>query len=165
MAKKDSSVRPDDRPEYREALQRAAAFCSRQETYTRHIREKLSEWGVSENDAEKVLSKLKEEKFLDDRRYALAFAREKFRLNRWGRMKISYMLRMKGIQDEVIGEAVFQFDEDQYAAACRELIRAKSSGMKEKNPWTRKAKLQRFATSRGFESDLVFRLLDSLDDE
>ena len=154
-----------DSPGYREALKRAADLCSRQEQYTRHVREKLAEWGVSESDAERIIGRLQEEKFLDDRRYAAAFAGDKFRFNRWGRVKISYMLRMKGIPDDAIGEAVSQIDEEQYAAACRELIQAKSAGMKEKNRWTRKAKLHRFATGRGFESDLVYRLLDNLLDE
>jgi len=165
MAKKDASVQPDKRSDYQEALKRAAALCSRQEQYSRHIREKLSEWGIPENDAERIIRKLKDERFLDDRRYAVAFVRDKFRFNRWGRVKISHMLRLKGIMDEVIDEALSMIDEDQYNTTCRELIRNKSAGLKEKDRWTRKSKLHRFATGRGFESDLVFRLLDSLDDE
>lgn len=160
MAKKDSSVQPGDTLDFHEALKRAAELCSRQEQNTGHIREKLTEWKVSESDAGRIIEKLSAEKFLDDRRYATAFVRDKFRFNRWGRVKITHMLRAKGIADETIEEALSVIDEEQYTEACREVLRGKSATLKEKNRWTRKAKLHRFATGRGFESDLVYRLLD-----
>lgn len=146
--------------EYKEALQRAAALCSRQEQCSGHIREKLEEWHVSEHNAERIVKKLQEEKFLDDRRYAKLFVRDKFRLNGWGKIKISYMLRRKGIGSESIQEALDQIDDKSYYQICADLIKEKSATLKEKNMYSRKAKLFRFASGRGFESDLIHRILN-----
>ncbi|MFO7935774.1 MAG: regulatory protein RecX [Bacteroidales bacterium] len=147
--------------EFKEALQRTAALCSNQERNTQYIARKLSEWEISSVDAEKIIRKLKEDKFLDDRRYASSFVKDKFRFNRWGRIKIGYALRQKGIPEEAIGEALAQIDEEDYFQTCRELIRQKSASLKETNPYTRKAKLVRFASQRGFESELVYRILQT----
>ena len=144
---------------YKEALERAAALCSSQERNTRYILQKLSDWEVNQQDADRIIRKLSEEKFLDDRRYASFFVKDKFRINRWGRIKIRYTLRQKGIPGEVIEDALARIDEQDYVETCRELIGQKSSSLKETNPFARKAKLFRFASQRGFESELIYRIL------
>ena len=102
MKRKDSSEPKDKGLDYKEALLRAAALCSRQEQCTGHIRDKLREWNVDDDDAERIIKKLQEENFLDDHRYATFFVKDKFRFNRWGKIKISHMLRQKGISGETI---------------------------------------------------------------
>ena len=146
-------------PDFKDALRRAAAICSRQEQSTGQIREKLRSWDVDPELAAKVISRLQEEKFLDDRRYARFYVRDKFRLNRWGKLKITAMLRQKGIRDTVIQEALGQINDEDYYRTCAELIQIKSDTLQEQNPFNRKGKLFRFAASRGFESDLIHRIL------
>jgi len=141
------------------ALKRAAALCSSQEQSAGHIRVKLKEWGVSDGDAEKILQKLKEEKFLDDERFATFYVKDKFRLNQWGKIKIAYMLRQKGVEENIILAALDQIDDKAYLETCVNLIRAKSSSLKEKNHFTKKGKLFRFASGRGFESEMINRAL------
>jgi regulatory protein len=145
--------------DYKAALQRAAALCSRQEQCTSHIRHKLREWNVNDRDAENILKKLHQEKFLDDKRYATYFVRDKFRLNHWGKVKISHILRQKGIDENTLFTALDQIDEDSYLETCVELIRNKSASLKEKNHYTKRGKLFRFASGRGFESDMIHRAL------
>lgn len=159
MKKRDSSKRYGVEPGYMSALKRAAALCSRQEQSVGHIRAKLEEWGVSDGDAEKILQKLKEDKFLDDERFATYYVKDKFRLNQWGKVKIAYMLRQKGIKENIILSALDQIDDKAYLETCVNLIRIKSSSLNEKNHFTRKGKLFRFATGRGFESDTINRAL------
>ncbi|MCK5137201.1 MAG: RecX family transcriptional regulator [Bacteroidales bacterium] len=160
MKRKDSSKQTDKDLSYKEALQRAAALCSRQEQCTRHIREKLVQWNVEERDAERIIQHLTEEKFLDDHRYAEFFVKDKFRFNQWGKIKIAHMLRHKGIGEDAIQDALNQIDKEVYCQTCVELIRNKSATLKEKNQFTRKGKLYRFAAGRGFESDLIHRILN-----
>ena len=160
MKRKDSSGQPGNDVQYNEALKRAAALCSRQEQCARHIREKLVQWNVEEHNAEKIIQRLTEEKFLDDHRYAEYFVKDKFRLNRWGKVKITHMLRHKGIGEDSIQDALHQIDKDEYYRICADLIRNKSASLKEKNLFTRKGKLYRFASGRGFESDLIHRILN-----
>jgi regulatory protein len=145
--------------EYKEALRRAAALCSRQEQCSSHIMEKLNHWNISEEDSRRILDLLQEEKYLDDRRYATYYTRDKFRLNGWGKVKISVMLRRKGIPEALIIEALSEIDDESYFSACAKLISEKSATLNEKNHFVRKGKLFRHAAQRGFESELIHRIL------
>jgi len=145
--------------EYKDALRRAAAMCSRQEQCSTHIREKLLEWNTDPSDVDKIIVKLQEEKFLDDQRYANFYVRDKFRFNKWGKIKITAMLRQKGIYATAIEEALKRIDDKAYYDTCAELIQKKSESLDEENHFTRKGKLFRFAAGRGFESELIHRIL------
>lgn len=153
----------DEQMEYNAALKRAAALCSKQEQCSSHIREKLKTWNVSDDDAEKIIELLKKEKFLDDQRYATFYVRDKFRFNGWGKIKMAVMLRQKGIPDVIVDEALNQIDQERYFQLCRKLISDKSATLKETNLFKRKGKLFRFAAQRGFESDLIHRILNMED--
>jgi len=149
--------------EYNAALKRAAALCSKQEQCSSHIREKLKTWNVTDNDADKIIELLKKEKFLDDRRYASFYVRDKFRFNGWGKIKLAVMLRQKGIPQVTIDEALDQIDQERYFQLCHKLISEKSAVLKETNFFKRKGKLFRFAAQRGFETDLIHRILNMED--
>ena len=151
--------------EYKVALQRAAALCSRQEQCSSHIREKLKSWKVSEADAEQIITLLQKEKFLDDSRYATFFVRDKFRFNSWGKIKLTVMLRQKKIPKAIIEKALSQIEPESYYQTCKRLISVKSSTLKESNQFKRKGKLFRFAAQRGFESDLIHRILNMKEDD
>ncbi len=144
---------------YKDALRRAAALCSNQEQCTGTILEKLRTWGVDKDEAHRVIQKLQEEKFLDDRRYAKFFVRDKYKLNRWGKVKITAMLRQKKIENSVIEEALTEINMKEYEEICENLIKTKSATLNESNHYIRKGKLFRFAAGRGFESDLIHRIL------
>ena len=144
---------------YKEALRRAAALCSNQEQCTGTVQEKLRSWGVDGEEALLVIKKLQDEKFLDDRRYASSYVRDKFKLNRWGKIKIKAMLRQKKIDDSVIEEALTEIDPREYEETCENLIKIKAAFLHESNSYVRKGKLFRFASGRGFESDLIHRIL------
>lgn len=163
MKKSGSSKQKSDQTDYQSALQRAAELCSRQEQCSSHILSKLREWNVNEQDAEKIILVLYDEKFLDDARYAGFFAKDKFRFNKWGRIKIAHMLRQKKIGETDIDQALAQIDDADYFTACLELVRNKSAALKEKNQFIRKGKIFRFAAGRGFEPDLIHRALNLAD--
>lgn len=153
----------DKKIDYKNALNRAAALCSRNEQCSSQIREKLERWEVAEKDRESIIMELSKEKFLDDRRYAHFYVKDKFRLNGWGRVKIRTMLRQKQIDSELIEEALLLIDRDEYMERCTDLLRRKAAGLKEEDPYKRKAKLIRFAAGRGFESGMIFDILGDLE--
>jgi regulatory protein len=159
MEKSDLSMAENNSPDFKDALRRAAALCSRQEQCTGQIRDKLRSWKLDPDLAEGVIEKLVEEKFLDDSRYARFYVKDKFKLNRWGKIKITAMLRQKGISEELIREELDQINEEEYYQTCSDLIQSKAATLHETNQYTRKGKLFRFAASRGFESDLIHRIL------
>ncbi|MFO7669056.1 MAG: regulatory protein RecX [Bacteroidales bacterium] len=165
MKKSGSSKPESDGEPFDRALQKAAGLCSRQEQCTSHIREKLRNWNVSGEDEDKIIHRLTEEKFLDDGRYAGFYARDKFRFNNWGRIRITYMLRQKRVGEELIENALSQIDEKQWFLACLDLIRGKAASLKDENPFNRRGKLFRYAAGYGFEPDLIYRALDMVEKE
>lgn len=160
MKKNGSSAPSDHTSEFNMALQRAASYCSRREVASSQVLEKLKSWEIPESWREEILEWLIRENYVDDRRHAALFVREKFNLNRWGRVKIAYMLRKQGVGEDLIQEALGLIDPEEYERVCRDLIGSKSATLKEKNQFTRKHKLLRFAAGKGYETDLIYRILN-----
>lgn len=165
MKKSDSSRPGSKELSYDRALQRAAGLCSRQEQCTSNIRDKLKNWNVQEADAEKIIQKLRDEQFLDNGRYAGFYAKDKFRFNSWGKIKITHALRQKRVGEEEIENAISQIDEEDWFLTCLKITRQKAASLKEENTFTRRGKLLKFAAGRGFEPDLIYRALDQLEKE
>ena len=105
-----------------EALHRAAALCSSSEHCIADIREKLSRWGIGEPDARTIVERLVQERFIDEGRYAIAFAKDKFRFSGWGRIKIRYALQQKRIGNSDIVNALSLIDEEAYTTRLADLL-------------------------------------------
>ena len=150
---------------YKEALSYTMDLCSRQEKCSSEIREKLKKFKVQEAAVEKVLQILKKEGFIDESRYAGMFVRDKLRINRWGKIKIQYMLSSKRIPDEIIREAMEGIDDQNYLEILKEELSKKQKSVKVENPFEVRNKLARFAQQRGFESGLIFQVLDEMKKE
>ncbi len=146
-----------------EALHRAAALCSASEHCIGDIRQKLARWGIEANEAQAIIERLVQDRFIDEGRYAVAFAKDKFRFSGWGRIKIRYALQQKQISPGNITEAISAIDEEQYTARLFDLLEAKLHSLNDKDTEALRAKLFRFATSRGFESELIFNTFKALD--
>jgi regulatory protein len=134
-----------------QAMNRAAALCARSEQAPADIKEKLMKWGLNASDASQVTRQLTEGGFLDERRFARAFVKDRFSFNGWGRIKIAHQLRLKHIQTDIINEAMTVIDEEQYRQWLNELLTAKWRTVKEREPRAAWAAMMRFAASRGFE--------------
>lgn len=144
------------------ALNRAAALCSRSEQASADIVKKLRDWGLAESDVAAVMERLVKEKFVDDGRYAVAFVRDKFRFNGWGRRKIAYALRQKGVAQDLVDEAMCEIADDDYSATLQHLLEGKARSLAGREPRLAKASLLRFAASRGFEPEVFFPIVDKL---
>ena len=136
------------------ALDKMRRLCSRREYCVSDIRTKLMK--ELEGDAQKVetaLNKLIEERYVDDLRYATAYARDKASISGWGATKIRYMLSAKGVAKEVISEALNEVDESKAASRLEKLLEHKYKSLKDDPQW--KIKLLRFALGRGYSYDEV----------
>ena len=142
-----------------EAFNKAAACCSRTEYCAYDIRQKLSRWGLPPDTQENVLQRLISEKFIDEARYCRCFVRDKFRYNRWGRIKIIQALRQKDIPEASYLEALDEIEEKEYLQTLQQLLQQKALSVKASSDYERNGKLMRFAISRGFESHFVTRCL------
>ena len=134
-----------------EVLYKLAARCSVSEQCLSDVEGKLAKYDLPEEEKARILRHLVEEKYVDDQRYAEAYVRDKYRFNKWGRMKITQGLRTKGIDREAIETALEAIDEQEYMSILRDLIRAKRKSTKGKSEYEINGKLARFATGRGFE--------------
>ena len=134
-----------------EILYKLAAKCSVSEQCLSDIEAKLSRYDLTEEERTHILRHLVEEKYVDDRRYAEAYVKDKYRFNKWGRIKIAQGLRMKGIDTETIKSAMEVIDEEEYQGILRDLIKAKRKSTRGRSEYEINGKLIRFATGRGFE--------------
>lgn len=148
---------------FKVSLNKSMVQCSQKELCTDDIRKKLSLWGVEDSDTKKILDILLRENFINETRYAAAFARDKFKYNKWGKAKIAAHLKSKRISSENIGQALDTIDHDQYVNFLRGLIQVHKRSIKAKNQTDLKAKLFRYGVSKGFESSLVYDLLNDLE--
>lgn len=142
-----------------EALHKAAALCSSAEQCESDIREKLGRWGVSPDQRHPIIERLKKEKYLDETRFVRSFINDKIRFNKWGKIKIRFALRQKNIPDDILTPALDSIDPELYQNTLTEILTAKSGQIKAETEFEKKSKLYKFALSRGFEPDLISRVL------
>ena len=143
-----------------EVLYKLAARCSVSEQCLSDVEAKLAKYDLTEEEKTRILRHLVEEKYVDDKRYAEAFVRDKYRFNKWGRMKIAQGLRMKGIDNETISIAMEAIDEEEYLEILRDLIKAKRKSTRGNSEYEINGKLVRFATGRGFEFGAIRQCLN-----
>lgn len=137
-----------------------AQLCSRTEQCTADIRKKLKEAGADDEMADRIVSHLQKEKFLDDVRYAKAYANDKFKFNKWGRIKIRHYMKMKNLPDTAIEEGLAAIDEKQYLKLLIKTINDKAKTIKKGSRFEKMGQIIRFTQSRGFEPELIHRHLD-----
>jgi regulatory protein len=145
------------------AIKKAMALCSRREFCSDDIRTKLLLWGIDNNDAERIIGILINENFINESRYATAFVKDKFKYNKWGRVKIAAHLKVKKLPPDIIKYALDSIDNDLYIKFLNELITSHRKSVKAKNQYDLKAKLLRYGLSKGFESSLLYDILNDLD--
>jgi len=138
----------------KEVKEKAMHFCSRKECCRKEVFDKSVSWGCLPAEAQEVVDFLVEQKFVDERRYTEAFVKDKLRFNKWGRVKIAYMLRSQEIDRNTIMDVFSEIDETEYCRILSDELQKKYKTIRG-NEFEIKGKLFRFATSRGFESDMV----------
>ena len=153
-----------ENPLYKTALDKAMAHCSRREYCCDDIRRKLIFWGIGNTDADKIITVLIKENFINESRFATAFARDKFIYNKWGKVKIASHLRIRKIPSEIISSALDSIDNDAYLKLLTDLISDHRKKVRAKNRYELKAKLLRYGLSKGFENSLLYDILNDPED-
>ncbi|MDE7427276.1 MAG: recombination regulator RecX [Muribaculaceae bacterium] len=148
----------------RTPLERAQALCARAEHSVAEIRRKLAGWGATSSETEKIIAELKEQRYLNDERFARAYVRDKLRFSGWGRRKILVMLYSKGIDRPTSTAALEDIDTHEYEQILRRVLRVKQRqlGPEESMSYEGRVKMFRYAVGRGFESELIARILKNI---
>ncbi len=138
-------------------LKKVLHYCSYQDRCKQEVKTKLATFDISDSEKEKFMQLLVDEGFIDDRRYASTFVRSKIHLKKWGVNKIKMSLKMKGIDDETIKNALSEIDPEIYREELIKVLKAKK--INEPDPYKRKAKLAQYAIQKGYEPGLVWETL------
>jgi regulatory protein len=141
------------------ALVRARKYCAYQERSQQEVRDKLYDLGLHKNEVEQGIACLIEEGFLNEQRFAVAFAGGKFRVSKWGKVKIQLALKAKKVSDYCIRQALNQIPQPDYEKALLKVIEGRKKKTAEPDPVKQKYKLAQYAISRGFEPELVWEVL------
>lgn len=146
--------------EYLDFLSRAQRYCSLSEKCKYDLTKKLNEWKVPAPLHKKIILNLEKENFINEQRFAIAFARDKFRFSKWGKIKISYALKEKKLASNLISSALSEIDQKEYLEFCMKETRSKYASIKGKELYERIAKTLRYMAGKGFETDLCRKYID-----
>ena len=141
------------------AMKRAASFCAESERNVAEVERKLRKWGVDDDDIDSIIDRLKSDDFLNEERYCKAYINDRFRLNHWGKVKIRYELGKRDVDRQYIDAALADIDDDEYIEVLKEVVEAKRRTLKETDTYSASAKILRYALTRGFESDIVSKVI------
>ena len=151
-----------NRKEYSEAelLAKAERYCAREEQCVSAVRRKLHEWGATPACADTIVRHLLEERFIDERRYVQLYCQGKLRIQRWGRNKMVWELRGKGIADSLIAEGLDSMSDDEYLAMLDKVAQSKWDTL-QGDDYERRRKLAAYLLSRGFTADEIRQWSDN----
>ena len=142
------------------ALQKIRQFCSYQERTHQEVKDKLYGYGLYKKDVELLLTQMIEENYLNEERFAIAFAGGKFRVKQWGRVKIKYELKQKQVSEYSIKKAMKQIGEEEYLALLHKLTEEKYAALKKEQYLIRKKKTMYYLMAKGFEPELVRSVIE-----
>ena len=155
--KPDQPLTPD------QVLDKMAKYCAYQERCVKDVRDKLKTFDLPQEEKDKILEYLLDNRFVNDERFAKSFVRGKVNQSGWGLNKIRFHLMQKGITKELIDEALGQTDEEVYRQRLIDILRTKAKTVKAENDFEKKRKLAAYAMQKGFEGSLVWEVLKELD--
>ncbi len=142
-----------------QALIKAQLSCAYQERCQQEMRDKLYGWGLYSDAVENIISDLISTNFLNEERFAKTYAGGKFRIKKWGRVKIKIELKKRNISDYCIKRAMEEINDKDYFKALKQLIEKKSKEIKGGKSHVRNYKIAQYIASRGFEQDLIWDII------
>ena len=145
-----------------QVLDKMAKYCAYQERCVKDVRDKLKTFDILEEEKTKILDYLLDNRFVNDERFAKSFVRGKINQSGWGVNKIRFHLIQKGIDKDIIDEALGQTDNEVYRQHLIDILKAKSKTIKADSDFEKKRKLAAYAMQKGFEGNLIWEVLKDL---
>lgn len=145
-----------------QALLKAMQYCAYQERCQQEMRDKLYDWGLYPADVENCIAELITQGMLNEERFAITYAGGKFRIKKWGKIKIKLELKKRQISEYCIRMALNGIDPDAYHQVLTDQIEKKAKDVKEKKVEIKRYKVAQYIISKGFEPDLVWDTVNRL---
>ena len=144
----------------KEATQRMQSYCVVQDRCPSEVVKKMEEWGVSDKIIKNILVNLILDNFVDEQRFSESFCRGKFKIKRWGKIKIKNELKIRQISQNCIDKGLLQIDDKEYMKILENLYINKRDSLKDTNQFIRKGKISKYLQQKGFESNLIWELIN-----
>lgn len=145
-----------------QALQKLKQYCAYQERSHQEVKDKLYQLGVWKRDHDPIIATLIEENYLNEERFAIAYAGGKFRMKHWGRVKITYELKQKQVSPYLIKKALKQITEEDYQQTLDKLADERYASLKSEQYLIRRKKTSDYLIAKGYEINLVQQVLARL---
>jgi regulatory protein len=162
MARNRIQKSTDKKISPQEALAKIRKYCAYQERSHQEVKNKLFEFGLYSNEVEEITARLITEGFLNEERFAKAFAGGKFRMQKWGRNKIIYQLEGRGLTKTCIQRGLREIEETDYRKTLTEVILKKTNQIQENNLFKKRERIARYTIARGYEPELVWVIVKEL---
>jgi regulatory protein len=145
-----------------EAKAKTARFCAYQERSQKEVRNKLYDLGLYRDEVEEVISSLIIDNYINEERFAKAYAGGKFRMKKWGKKKILMGLRQYDISDYCVKKGLQEIDEEDYKTVLYDLIEKRNISTSDDNVFVKRNKIAKYLIGRGFESELVWNAIKDI---
>lgn len=146
----------------KDPLEKIKRYCAYQERSHFDVKNKLYSFGLPTNRVEALVAMLIEENYLNEERFAIGFARGKFNLKKWGRVKIKYELGLKKVGTANIKTSLKEIGEEDYQRMIQNLVEKKWAALAGEDPLSRQAKTVHYLLQKGYELPLVQEALKKL---
>lgn len=146
---------------FKEAKIKAAAYCAYQERTHHEVRTKLYNMGLYGDEVEELIAELITENFINEERFAKAYAGGKFRMNHWGRLKIQAALLAKGVSKRCIKTGLNEIEDEEYQNKIELLIQKKIATIKGEDEIKTKYKLANYLINKGFEAPVIWEKINA----
>jgi len=147
---------------FEDALLKLESFCAYQERCRQELFKKMQQWGLNDDLQQKLIQHLEEQNFLNEERFAESFTSGRVKIKRWGRNKIIQGLRQKQISKEDIDKALSEIDDKVYFNNIEVLVERKYDALTKGNEYEKRMKTLRYMYGKGYEAELVNKIIDEL---
>lgn len=144
-----------------QALQKIRHYCAYQERCHQEVKEKLYGFGLRKEETEELISRLIEDGYLDEERFAIQFAGGKFRMKHWGRRKIEAELKARQVSSYCIRKGLAQITEEDYQKTLTRLAGDKYQSLAGEDAFVARAKTMSYLLQKGYEPELAARAIDT----
>ncbi len=148
---------------FSEAILKMESWCAYQDRCTFEVQQKLTSWFIPIDQQTEIISQLQSNRFLDDKRFVASFISGKFKIKRWGKIKIKHHLIQKRIDKIAIQEGLKAIDLDAYLDTMKQLAQKKFLEKKTKDDfWAIRRRVCTYLASKGYESDLIHEVVSEV---
>ena len=146
-------------------LKKLEHYCAYQERSVKEVQTKLATFKISETNKKQIIAELKQLGFIDESRFARAFTLGKFRMNKWGKTKIRFALRQKGVSDKIIEKSLNEIDDATYKLSMQKLVRSKLASIRDEDHYKTMSKLVAFLLNKGYETSMAWDCVKEIVEE